>query len=72
MNCREFSKHYQSYIDGELDNNMVEILQQHIERCPRCNRMLQVEKKFKAVISRKVEITSAPRELHIKIQTKLF
>ncbi|MFP4687729.1 MAG: zf-HC2 domain-containing protein [bacterium] len=72
MDCKTFARHYQSYIDGELDEEMVKKLQTHLEECPRCKKMLIIEQRFKAVIVKKIQIAQAPRELHIRITTELF
>ena len=72
MNCKEFARYCQSYIDGELDEKLRQEAQSHFDNCPRCEKLVIIEKRFKALLVRKITVTRAPKELHIKIQTKLF
>ena len=72
MDCQEFIKKYQLYLDQELSKQQYKSFEKHIRRCSQCGRRIQFEMRFKMTIVKKFEGREAPKELQRKIRTKLF
>lgn len=63
MNCVEITARLHLYIDRELDEEEVEIVQQHIEDCPNCEHRFHFDQHLKRLIHEKCTIECAPAHL---------
>ncbi|MGM0381721.1 MAG: anti-sigma factor family protein [bacterium] len=72
MNCRKVLEIYQRYLDNELEDNRARSVENHVSSCSRCKKVLIIERRFKAVIVKKIKREEAPPELKHKIRTKIF
>lgn len=72
MNCEEFLKKYQQFLDRELDDGKLKDYERHLEECNTCERRIRFEIRFKTTIVKKFKGKKAPRDLRRKIRTKLF
>ncbi len=74
MNCQEIPKYIQLYIDGELQETEKQQLAEHIECCPRCHRLVRIERQFKMIIIQKTRTirVQAPARLKRRIRTVIF
>ncbi len=72
MDCKQILRLYQRYIDGELDDGKSDEIENHVENCSRCKKVVIVERRFKSVIVRKITRDKAPPELKKKIKSKIF
>lgn len=67
MNCEEYGKQICAYMDNELDPKAKEVLEAHLNVCPRCRTSLNVCLHIRSIIRRKALSTSAPEELRKNI-----
>lgn len=72
MNCEQFLKKYQQFLDRELDDGKQKDYERHLEECTTCERRIRFEIRFRTTIVRKFKDKKAPRDLRQKIRTKLF
>jgi len=72
MDCEEILELYQRYLDGELGDGKNNNIENHVENCARCKKVLIIERRFKAVIVKKIKRDKAPPELKKKIKTQIF
>ncbi|MBT8208857.1 MAG: zf-HC2 domain-containing protein [Acidimicrobiales bacterium] len=48
MNCREVGRRLQTYLDGELTDDRIEAIKQHLDACSRCGLEADVFNQIKA------------------------
>jgi len=72
MNCEEVLELYQRYLDNELRDRRSSSVKDHIENCRQCKKVLIIERRFKAVIIKKIKRQKAPLELKEKIKKQIF
>lgn len=72
MNCKKVLELYQRYLDNELGDGKSSSVENHVEDCRQCKKVLIIERRFKSVIVKKIKRDKAPSELKEKIKTKIF
>ncbi len=56
MNCKNYQKHILSYLDGELNQDVANDLNNHIKECTRCNdALVKLTKAYSIIASEKSE-----------------
>ena len=69
--CEDVGQRLFAYIDGELPEDEVKLLKQHVEKCPKCYNKIRLEEMIKQRVksSHKTELT--PSSLKSEILTKI-
>ncbi len=71
VDCCTVMRQLYEYIDGELDEQTVEQIRQHLEKCKRCMPRYDFENAFLRFVGDQAHI-SAPPELRRKIFASLL
>ncbi len=67
MNCMETVARLHLYIDRELSDEEVAIVQQHLKDCPSCECRFHFDMGLKRLMHEKCTITRAPEHLRASI-----
>jgi hypothetical protein len=63
MNCSKFLSSFSSYIEGELDQKILSLFEEHLKQCPRCSRL---------VVSYRTGINVLPEFPELDVPSDLF
>lgn len=64
--CEEAQRRLYELLDAELEGELLAKLQAHVERCPQCHEIADVEAHIRAVLRRSCS-EEAPAELRARI-----
>jgi anti-sigma factor RsiW len=71
MNCKDYKKHFISYLEGELPQDMANDIHKHIENCKSCaNELAQMESVLSIIDEEKQEFKQNPY-LAAKVLTRI-
>ena len=70
MTCEEVIERLFEYLDQELDSELAERIDSHLERCRDCFTRAEFEKKLRARINETTEV-KAPDHLHQRVRRVL-
>ncbi|MDQ1292304.1 MAG: hypothetical protein QG608_182 [Actinomycetota bacterium] len=65
--CREVLERIHAYLDGELDQNELQRIHDHLQHCPACLAELDLDRILKALLRRSCRCESAPESLRTRI-----
>lgn len=71
MNCDEIRNKISGYVDGELPEEEVTILDEHLETCPECQLQLESERETRTIFVQAYTHAKAPVKLRSKIRKSL-
>ncbi len=71
MTCEEAVTKLYEYLDKELDQESVALLEKHLELCKTCCNHFEFEKKVRSLIQEKCTDARAPQFLKNKILNRL-
>ena len=71
MNCEDEQKHLDAYLDGELKAEQRLEVEQHLNECPDCQRLLEQQQKFRDFFNAKAPFYAAPDELRTRVRAAL-
>lgn len=71
MNCSRIKEYICHFIDGELDSQTSQLVEEHLSRCPLCSWELEQEKKIDSLIRRNITKEKAPYELREAILNQI-
>ena len=60
MDCKECLGYITPFIDGELSPSEYNSVQKHLNECPSCSRVMEMESLVKTLIKNKLEVVPAP------------
>jgi mycothiol system anti-sigma-R factor len=63
FNCKDIEKKFHSYLDGELDESDLLLLEQHLDYCLPCDKKIEFEKKLREILKSKVHEKKVPDKL---------
>ena len=67
MNCMETVARLHLYIDRELNNEEVAIVQQHLKDCPSCECRFHFDGQLKRLLHERCTMEKAPEQLRANI-----
>lgn len=71
MDCREALKHLFDYVDGELVGSSKIEVESHFAICQGCQRRIDFERNWKAMLKEKLSVSKAPSELKARIRVQI-
>jgi len=71
VDCSKVLEKVWLYLDGEIENNDVEDIRQHLDECAPCLRQYGLDQAVKALVARSCGRDSAPAELRTKVVHRL-
>ena len=72
MNCQKvYDELAFLFADEELDGDLLDDFQRHLDRCPRCARTIRTTTNLLAVVRTRVERSEAPSALRTRIMAAL-
>ncbi len=67
LDCIETTARLHLYIDRELNNEEIVVVQQHLDDCPRCECRFHFDMRIKRLIHERCAIERAPVQLREKV-----
>jgi mycothiol system anti-sigma-R factor len=71
VDCREVLEQVYLYLDGEMGDDDIGRIRQHLDECAPCLRQFGVEQEVKALVARSCGCQSAPDGLRAKVMLRL-
>lgn len=68
FNCKDVEKNVQAYLDDELSESEVLLLEDHLTYCLPCDKKVEFEKKLKELIKLKASEKSYPHKLESELK----
>jgi len=72
MNCEELRELFHRFVDDELGDRERRTIQEHLERCDRCQYRVKITVRLKPTIVEKFSVRRAPSDLLERIESRLF
>lgn len=66
--CRDVVQHLDDFLDRELSEDDIRLLEEHLEECAECAEHMQFEKSVLDCVKKKVERICAPCDLLARIK----
>jgi len=63
FDCKDIEKKFHAYLDGEMAQNDLALLEQHLAYCLPCDKKIEFEKKLRDVLKLKVHEKTIPGKL---------
>jgi mycothiol system anti-sigma-R factor len=67
LDCIETTARLHLYVDRELNDEEIDVVQQHLEGCPRCECRFHFDMHIKRLIHERCAIERAPLQLREKV-----
>ncbi len=67
-NCQQALLEIERFLDGELQSDLVSVLQRHLDDCQRCMRRADFQRHMKDLIAAKCGGDDAPQDLLVRIR----
>jgi mycothiol system anti-sigma-R factor len=71
MNCEDEQRYLDPYLDGELEVEKRLEVEQHLNECPNCRKLLEQQRKFRDFFNAKAPFYPAPDELRARVRAAL-
>lgn len=71
MNCKRFSEVIFLFVDNEMQDDLLDSFQRHLEDCPGCKQKTLFTRRFLIVFRQRCARHSAPPSLRRRILTSL-
>jgi mycothiol system anti-sigma-R factor len=71
MNCKVGRQFLDTYLDGELEVEKRLELEQHLNECPDCQKLLEEQQKFRTFFNANAPFYTAPDDLRSRVRTTL-
>ena len=68
--CKEYFERISEYLDGELDGNLCEKIEQHLRECPECRGCIESLKKTVG-LCKKIPSDQIPPEVRARLRATL-
>jgi mycothiol system anti-sigma-R factor len=67
-NCQQALREIERFLDGELQKDVVSLLQRHLDDCQPCMRRADFQRRMKDLIATKCGGDDAPPDLLVRIR----
>jgi mycothiol system anti-sigma-R factor len=71
IDCTEVLHDVHRFLDGEMDDERLVRIRQHLDECSPCLRQFGIEKEIKQLVARCCSAERAPDDLRVRIITRI-